>query len=43
MIFFDSKVVVSSVADCKTDSNLIDNDVVVLAVADGKVVGELVS
>ena len=43
MIFFDSEVVVSSVVDFMTDSNLIDDDVVVIVVMDGEVVCELVS
>ena len=43
MIFFDSEVVVSSVVDFKTDSNLIDDDVVVIAVVGGELVGESVS
>ena len=43
MIFFDSEVVVSPVVDFKTDSNLIDDDVVVIAVVGGEVVGEVVS
>ena len=43
MIFFDSEVVVSPVVDFKTDSNLIVDDVVVIAVVGGEVVGESVS
>ena len=43
MIFSCSELVVSSIADCMTDSNLIDDDVVVIVVAVGEEVGELVS
>ena len=43
MIFFDSEVVVSSVVDFMTDSNLIDDDVVVIVIMGGEVVSELVS
>ena len=43
MIFFDSEVVVSSVVDLMADSNLIDDDVVVIVVMVGEVVGEVVS
>ena len=43
MIFLCSEVAVSLVVDFKTDSNLIDDDVVVIAVVGGELVGELVS
>ena len=43
MIFFDSEVVVSSVVNFITDSNLIADDVVVIVVMGVEVVGELVS
>ena len=43
MIFFDSEVIVSSLVDFMTDANLIDDDVVVIAVMGGEVVSELVS
>ena len=43
MIFSCSELVVSSVVDLMTDLNLIDDDVVVIVVAVGEEVGELVS
>ena len=43
MIFLCSEVAVSLVVDFKTDSNLIDDDVVVIAVVGGEVVSVMVS
>ena len=43
MTFSCFEVVVSSVVDIMSDSNLIDDDVVVIVVAVGEEVGELVS
>ena len=43
MIFSCSELVVSSVVDLMTDLNLIDDDIVVIVVAVGEEVGELVS